>query len=66
VAFIGEMEFIGSRDAEIDSDAPPLVTLGFSELPIINLGLAPLDKVKAVNAAATTAARMYLKSSMAS
>jgi hypothetical protein len=57
---------IGSGETETDSDALPLTTLGFSELPIINLELAPLTKVRAANTVATAAARMYLKLSMAS
>ena len=63
---IGEVEFIGETASIGPGDTPPFGTLGFSELPLINLELAPLEKVKAVNAAATAAARMYLKLSMAS
>jgi hypothetical protein len=48
-----------------DSDKPLLTPLVFSKL-LINFGLAPLDRVKALNAAANRAARMYLKLSMAS
>jgi hypothetical protein len=60
------VEFIGETASIGPGDTPPRVTLGFSELPLINLELAPLEKVKAVNAAATAAARMYLKLNMAS
>jgi hypothetical protein len=55
-----------SGNAETDSGTPPFRTLGFSKLPVIKLELAPLDQVKAASAAATRAARMYLKLSMAS
>jgi len=48
-----------------DSDASPLTTLVFSKLLTINFGLAPLVRVKALNAAANRAARRYLKFSMA-